>query len=90
MDVQVGQNQSTNVGKDIATTAGNNFNLSAVGNVSEVSNNRTELATKDFKRTSETSNEVASEISMFSAKENMTMQSGKIVELNSAEKSNLF
>ncbi|GGE56647.1 uncharacterized protein involved in type VI secretion and phage assembly [Pedobacter psychrotolerans] len=90
MDVQVGQNQSTNAGKDIATTAGNNYSLSAVGDVSETSNNRTELATKDFKRTADTSNEIASEISMFSAKENMTMQSGKIVELNSAEKSNLF
>ncbi|WP_293783895.1 phage baseplate assembly protein V [uncultured Pedobacter sp.] len=90
MDVQVGQNQSTNAGKDIATTAGNNYSLSAVGDVSETSNNRTELATKDFKRIADTSNEIASEISMFSAKENMTMQSGKIVELNSAEKSNLF
>ncbi|MFC3561211.1 type VI secretion system Vgr family protein [Pedobacter jamesrossensis] len=90
MDVQVGQNQSTNAGKDIATTAGNNYSLSAIGDVSETSNNRTELATKDFKRTADTSNEIASEISMFSAKENMTMQSGKIVELNSAEKSNLF
>ncbi|SDD43886.1 type VI secretion system Vgr family protein [Pedobacter soli] len=90
MDVQVGQNQSTNAGKDIATTAGNNYSLSAVGDVSEISNNRTELATKDFKRTADTSNEIASEISMFSAKENMTIQSGKIVELNSAEKSNLF
>ncbi|MBC6112717.1 type VI secretion system Vgr family protein [Pedobacter fastidiosus] len=90
MDVQVGQNQSTNAGKDIAATAGNNYSLSAVGDVSETSNNRTELVTKDFKRTADTSNEIASEISMFSAKENMTMQSGKIVELNSAEKSNLF
>lgn len=90
MDIQVGQNQSTNAGKDIATTAGNNYSLSAVGDVSETSNNRTELVTKDFSRTSDTSNEIASEISMFSAKENMTMQSGKIVELNSAEKSNLF
>lgn len=90
MTMQVGENQSINVGKDIATTAGNNYSLSAAGDVTEASNNRTEVATKDFKRTSETSNEVASEISMFSAKENMTMQSGKIVELNSAEKSNLF
>ena len=90
MTVQVGQNQSVNVGKDIATTAGNNYSLSAVGDVSETSNNRTELATKDFSRQAEVSNEIAGEISLFSAKENMTMQSGKVVELNSAEKSNLF
>ncbi|TDO20717.1 type VI secretion system Vgr family protein [Pedobacter duraquae] len=90
MSVQVGQNQSVNVGKDIATTAGNNYSLSAVGDLSETSNNRTELATKDFSRQAEVSNEIAGEISLFSSKENMTMQSGKVVELNSAEKSNLF
>ncbi|WP_129715009.1 type VI secretion system Vgr family protein [Pedobacter sp. SYP-B3415] len=90
MDVQVGENQSTNVGKDIATTAGNNYVLSAIGDVSETSNNRTELVKEEFKRQSATSDEYAGEVSIFSAKENMTMQSGKIVELNSAEKSNLF
>ncbi|SHF86703.1 type VI secretion system Vgr family protein [Pedobacter caeni] len=90
MTVQVGKNQSVNVGRDIATNAGNNYSLTALGDVSETSNNRTELATKDFKRQAQISNEVAAEVSMFSSKENMTMQSGKIVELNSAEKSNLF
>lgn len=90
LDMQVGQNQSVNVGKDIATTAGKNYSLSATGNISESSDNRTELASKDFTRQSGTSSEVASEVSLFSSKENMTMQSGKTVELNSAEKSNLF
>ena len=50
----------------------------------------TELVDIDFKRQASTSNEVAGEVSVFSEKENMTMQSGKIVEFNSAEKSKLF
>lgn len=90
MDIQVGKNQSLNAGNDIVTTAGKNYSLSAVGDISESSDHRTEVATKDFKRASETSSEVANEVTLFSSKENMTMQSGKIVELNSAEKSNLY
>lgn len=90
MNIQVGKDQSVNAGNDIVTTAGKNYSLSAVGNVTESSDNRTEIATKDFQRQSGTSSEVANEVSLFSAKENMTMQSGKIVEMNSAEKSNLY
>ena len=98
MDVQVGQDQSVNIGnnqstmvnKDIATTAGNNFSLSASGNITESSDNRTELASKDFMRTSEVSNEIASEMTIFSQKENMTLQSGKSIEVNSSEKSKIF
>ncbi|WP_316804303.1 type VI secretion system Vgr family protein [Pedobacter nototheniae] len=88
--VNVGTNQTVSVGKDIATTAGNNYSLAATGNIEENSDNRTEIVSKDFLRQSETSNELASEISVFSQKENMTLQSGKIVEVNSAEKSKMF
>ncbi|QNR84387.1 type IV secretion protein Rhs [Pedobacter riviphilus] len=98
MDVQVGQdqsvsignNQTTTVNKDIGTTAGNNYSLSATGDIQETSDKRSEFVTKDFIRQSETSNELASEITMFSQKENMSLQSGKTVEINSAEKSKLF
>ena len=98
MGIQVGKDQSTNVGdnqtisvgKDINTSAGNNFSLTATGDIQENSDNRTEMVSKDFLRHSETSNELASEISVFSERENMTLQSGKIVEINSAEKSKLF
>lgn len=48
------------------------------------------MVDKDFRRQADNSNEIAGEINMFSEKENMTMQSGKIVEFNSAEKSKLF
>ncbi|MEO3405637.1 phage baseplate assembly protein V [Mucilaginibacter sp. CAU 1740] len=98
MDIQVGKDQSTSVGnsqstsvsKDIATTAGNNYSLSASGDIQENSDSRKEFVSKDFVRQSETSNELASEIVMFSQKENMTLQSGKTVEVNSAEKSKMF
>lgn len=88
--VSVGNNQTTSVNKDIGTTAGNNYSLSANGDIQESSDKRSEFVTKDFIRQSETSNELASEISMFSQKENMMLQSGKTVEINSAEKSKLF
>ena len=86
----IGNNQTTSVNKDINTTAGNNYSLSATGDIQESSDKRSEFVTKDFVRQSETSNELASEISMFSQKENMSLQSGKTVEINSAEKSKLF
>lgn len=88
--VSVGNNQTTSVSKDIGTTAGNNYSLSASGDIQESSDKRSEFVTKDFIRQSETSNELASEITMFSQKENMSLQSGKTVEINSAEKSKLF
>lgn len=88
--VSIGNNQTTSVSKDIGTTAGNNYSLSATGDIQESSDKRSEFVTKDFIRQSETSNELASEISMFSQKENMSLQSGKTVEINSAEKSKLF
>jgi len=98
MAVQVGKDQSTNVGdnqtisvgKDITTSAGKNFSLTATGDIEESSDNRTEMVSKDFLRHAETSNEQASEITVFSQRENMTLQSGKIVEINSAEKSKMF
>jgi type VI secretion system secreted protein VgrG len=98
MDIQVGKDQSTSVGnnqstsvnKNIATTAGNNYSLNATGDIQENSDSRKESVTKDFVRQSDTSNEVANEITMFSQKENMTLQSGKTVEVNSAEKSKMF
>ena len=98
MDVQVGKDQSSSIGnnqsisvsKDINTTAGNNYSLSAAGDIQENSDNRKEFVSKDFVRQSDTSNELASAISIFSQSENMTLQSGKTVEVNSAEKSKMF
>ncbi|MCY0970740.1 type VI secretion system Vgr family protein [Chryseobacterium wangxinyae] len=104
--VNAGENITMTAGKDVSVSAGNNISNSANDNITsvagtdimqtasgeirETSDIRTEMVEKEFKRQSETSNEVAGEVSVFSAKENMTMQSGKIVEFNSAEKSKLF
>ncbi|WP_293742397.1 phage baseplate assembly protein V [uncultured Pedobacter sp.] len=88
--ISVGNNQSTSVNKDISTVAGSNYLLSATGEIRENSDVRSEFVTKDFIRQAETSNELAGEITLFSQKENMTLQSAKTVEVNSAEKSKLF
>lgn len=98
MDIQVGENQSivvgndqsTNIGNDSRVNIGNDYSIAAMGNIVEQSDNRTEVVEQDFARNSSTSNEIASEISAFSTAENMTLQSGKIVEINSAEKSKIF
>lgn len=104
--LNAGENITMTAGKDVSVSAGNNISNSAndnitsvagtdiiqtaAGEIRETSDMRTEDVAKDFKRQSTTSNEVAGEVSVFSEKENMTMQSGKIVEFNSAEKSKLF
>ncbi len=88
--VNAGENIDENAGKNVSVVAGKDMMLNATGDINETSDNRTEIVDENFKRNATTSNEVASEISMFSEKENMTLQSGKTVEFNSAEKSNLF
>ena len=104
--VNAGENITMTAGKDVSVSAGNNISNSANDNITsvagtdivqtasgeirETSDMRTEDVAKEFKRQSQISNEVAGEVSVFSEKENMTMQSGKIVEFNSAEKSKLF
>ena len=104
--LNAGENITMTAGKDVSVSAGNNISNSANDNITsvagtdivqtasgeirETSDMRTEDVAKEFKRQSQISNEVAGEVSVFSEKENMTMQSGKIVEFNSAEKSKLF
>ncbi|KPH10893.1 type VI secretion system Vgr family protein [Chryseobacterium sp. ERMR1:04] len=88
--VDAGESISSTANHNINSTAGADIVQNAAGDIRETSDTRTEMVEKEFKRQSETSHEVAGEISMFSEKENMTMQSGKIVEFNSAEKSKLF
>ncbi|WP_143394648.1 phage baseplate assembly protein V [Flavobacterium branchiophilum] len=85
-----GKNVSVSAGDDMDHSAGKNITQTAMGNITEMSNNRTEMVEKDFMRQADTSNEIASEVSVFSQKENMTLQSGKTVEVNSAEQSKMF
>ena len=90
VSVSAGDDMDNSAGKNITQTAGNDLSQSAMGNITEISNNRTEMVEKDFIRQADTSNEIASEVTIFSQKENMTLQSGKTVEVNSAEKSKMF
>lgn len=98
MNISVGKNISINArenitvdaGQDIDETAGGDINQMASGDINEVANKKTEKIQEDYNRSSKTSNEIAQKVTVFSQKENMTLQSAKTVELNSAEKSNLF
>ncbi len=88
--VNAGENIDEMAGQNITTNAGKDISIKATGDITEASDNRTELVDETFNRQAEISNEVAGEISIFSQEENMTLQSGKTVEFNSVEKSNLF
>jgi len=106
MNITVGENMNVSVGKNISISAGENIdigaaknidesaggdiNQSASGDINESADNKTEIIGEGYQRTSKTSNEIAQQITAFSEKENMTLQSGKTVLINSAEKSNLF
>lgn len=88
--VSAGENISESAGQNVSVTAGKDMLLSATGNMTEMSDNRTDAIEQDFTRSSTKSDEYAGEVSVFSTKENMTMQSAKTVNINSAEKSKLF
>jgi type VI secretion system secreted protein VgrG len=98
VSITAGKNISISAGADITNSADENITSvagtdiiqSATGDIKETSDKRIEIVEKDFKRQADMSNEIASEAKMFSEKENMTIQSGKTVEFNSAEKSKLF
>ena len=90
VSVSAGKNISNSANDNITSVAGTDIMQTASGEIRETSDMRTEDVAKEFKRQAQISNEVAGEVSVFSEKENMTMQSGKIVEFNSAEKSKLF
>ena len=90
MTLSAGKNVSIGAGENISSTAANDIMQSATGNITEISDNRTEIVEKDYTKLSDTSNTQAQEISIMSAVESMTLQSGKTIENNSVEKVNLF
>lgn len=98
MDITVGKNLSISAGENITVDAGQNIdesaggdiNQTATGNISETADNKTEYVEKDYLRSVERSVVQGKSVSAFSSEENMILQSGKTVLLNSAEKSNLF
>ncbi|WP_326984720.1 phage baseplate assembly protein V [Chryseobacterium sp. MYb264] len=90
ISVSAGNSITSSANDNIISSAGQDIVQTAAGDIRETSDTRMEMVEKEFRRQSETSNEIAGEMSIFSELENMTMQSGKIVEFNSAEKSKLF
>lgn len=84
------ENISSTAGKNISASAAKDIIHSASGNINEISDSRTEIAEKDYTRTSATSLEMAEEVNLNSTKENILMQSAKTVAFNSGEKSNIF
>ncbi|MDV6167379.1 phage baseplate assembly protein V [Flavobacterium sp. DG1-102-2] len=90
VSVSAAVNMDSSAGDTITVVAGKDIMQTATGDIIETSDNRMETVDKDFFRQADNSSEMASEAKMFSEKENMTMQSGKTVEFNSAEKSKLF
>ena len=90
ISMSAGENLSESAGENVSLVAGKDMLLNAANDMTEVSDNRKDFVDKDFSRQSATSDEYAKEISIFSAEENLTIQSSKTVDINSAEKSKLF
>jgi type VI secretion system secreted protein VgrG len=84
------KNVSQTAGENISQSAGKDLSQIASGNIMESSNNRTEMVEKDYVRQAKKSDEFAQEVTISSAKENLTLQSAKTVKINSGEKSNIF
>ncbi|GAA3508396.1 phage baseplate assembly protein V [Aquimarina addita] len=90
ISISAGENFDTNAGKNVSLVAGGNMELNSAGNMIEKSDNRTDIIQKDFSRQSGISDEYANEVHLISAEENLTIQSSKSININSAEKSKLF
>jgi type VI secretion system secreted protein VgrG len=89
--VTAGENIDNTANKDIMQTAGQDINQTAAGDFIENANNKTEIIEKTHIRSSLESTQHAEEVTIFSSKENMLLESSaKTVDVNSAEKSNMF
>ncbi len=97
--VNAGENVSFTAGKNIIISAGENIDNSAnkditqtaEGNINESADNKNEFIEKKYVRNSLESTQHAEEVTIFSTKENMLLESSKkTVDINSAEKSNMF
>lgn len=77
-------------GKNINEKAGGDINQSASGDIRESANNKTEILEDKHIRSSLESTQYAEGLTVVSTKENMLLESGKTVKMNSAEKTNLF
>jgi uncharacterized protein (DUF2345 family) len=90
ISISAGKNITVSAGENLAESAGNDITQDAKGNINERSDNRTERVEETFNRKSLSSSEVSNEAQIFSDQEDMTLQSGQIVMMKSAGKSNLL
>ncbi|WP_427874847.1 phage baseplate assembly protein V [Flavobacterium sp. MMS24-S5] len=91
VNVDAKENIDIEAGNNINQDAGNNIGIRAQGDINEFGDNKTENITENYKRSSHESTQFADEVKIFSTQENMLLESSqKTVEINSAEKSNLF
>ncbi|AXT60409.1 hypothetical protein D1816_08615 [Aquimarina sp. AD10] len=90
ISVSAGANLSETAGENVSVVANKDMLLNAAGDMTEMSDTRNDIVDEDYSRQSGTSDEYAKEVSIFSAEENMTLQSSKTVNINSTEKSKLF
>jgi uncharacterized protein involved in type VI secretion and phage assembly len=78
-------------GTNIIQEAGNDIDIHASGNITESGDNKSENVVNAYTRSSHESTQFAEQVTIYSTEENMLLESSqKTVEINSAEKSNLF
>ena len=91
VNINAGENINNVANESINESAGKDINQTATGNIRETTDNKTETIKETYIRASQSSTQYAEKVSIFSSKENMLLESSsKTVEINSAEKSNLF
>ncbi|MEL1256191.1 phage baseplate assembly protein V, partial [Flavobacterium sp. DGU38] len=91
ISLSAGENINNSANKDISQTAGHDISQTAAGDFTESANNKTEIIEQKHIRSSLESTQHGEKVSVFSTKENMLLESSqKTVEVNCAEKSNMF
>uniref|UniRef100_UPI0013D4542D phage baseplate assembly protein V n=1 Tax=Flavobacterium ajazii TaxID=2692318 RepID=UPI0013D4542D len=90
VSVIAGENMDNSANNDITVVAGNDIMQTAAGEIMENSDVRNEISSDKTHRQTADFNTLAEKVTIFSEKENMTLQSGKTIEKNSTEKSKMF
>ncbi|WP_281234447.1 phage baseplate assembly protein V [Flavobacterium gelatinilyticum] len=89
--IKAGIDIDMSAGNNMRQEAGNNIDIRAEENIYEYGNNKTENIIETYTRNSHESTQFAEKVTINSTQENMLLESSqKSVEINSAEKSNLF
>uniref|UniRef100_UPI0040475803 type VI secretion system Vgr family protein n=2 Tax=Flavobacterium sp. TaxID=239 RepID=UPI0040475803 len=90
ISISAGENMDNSANNNITVVAGNDIMQTASGEILESSDTRNEISSDKTHRQTTDFNTLAEKVSIFSEKENMTLQSSKTIEKNSAEKSKMF